>query len=1109
MLRLVLALSLTAALGFQARAQNIPLSSASLSGRVTDAEQRPLQDAEARLLDTASGRTLIARTDLAGEFSFSGLPSGRYSLSVFKDGYAARRLPERELLPDSPVEATIVLEPLPPPLARPRSGLETIALEYSMAREQIEAAPVLLGSQGRTALDKLPQLAPGLTPVDPLEIDPLTGLGAAVSANGSRRSAINYQFDGAANNAQNRVTGAQAATFAPVPEAIETFRAITHTYSASEGRNAGAVIQAVSRSGDANWHGQARGFGRPHHNPIQSFDGADDSLGGWAGGGQLGGPLWEKHRLYFFLDAETWRTRQRRTQTSPTLSDAERSGDLSALDPRPVDPSTGSAAIPFPDGIIPASRLDPLMQTYLDAFLPAANVGDNLYRERQNLDSSGQTAVGRIDWRPGSWSINLSHLLYRDDEMQPLGSSVVAPAPGVVTEGRQLSNNAQASVTFAPNDSFQQTTRAAGQRLAISSWQGRPDFRNVTANQFGFDYVSFGADPGTIPDVTLYDDAGFERLRIAPFLFSESSAQTTWQLSHDAQWRHGGTVLRGGALYRQGAWPFRNTENFAGSFSFPRPPEPPIRSAPNGLRDLLLGAPGEYRLQTPRDLNLQWQELSFYGEGELRPISSLQITLGLRYESQPPAVDTQDRIAAYRSGVQSERYPFPETLPNLIFPGDPDGDRGPLPRSTVETKGRNWGPRVGLAYSPTTDARWARWLLGDSGRSVFRGSYGVFYDFGAFAGSSAAALFQATYPPFSSDNHFLDLSRSQNVFQRPLSATGENPSQLLPSLVRYPILVFDRDFQNARARQWNFGLQRLLPGDIFVSAVYVGTRSDRLQRQRELNTFVRNPLRGFAFVRSMRLSSRYTDVRQFESTGQARYNGLQLRAHRYLRTGLAFDVGYVWSRSDDDGSSVFGNSLSTEPWSVSSYDRRHNLTAAWVYQIRPPRRWSDRLRWIDRWTVSGLWRWRSGLPLDIRQNEDPTFTFTNVGRPDIVGQFRSLDPSVERTFTLADGRTVTGRFAFDPTVFQRVEPTDFDETRPGNVGRNAFRMHGYQQWDLRIARPLAIAEQVSAEFGLDLFNVFGNHNWAAPFSSVDDPYFGVVRSEGLRRSYQAEIRLRF
>lgn len=1104
MLRFLALFSLWMAFWPAAGAQGQPLPPASLSGRITDSNNRPLEGVEARLIDTSSGRTLIASTDIAGEFRFPNLRSGRYALSVFKDGYAARRLPEREFLPDSPVEAVIVLEELPPPLARPRAGIETIALEYGLAREQIDASPVLLGSQGRTAVDKLQQLAPGLTPVDPIEIDPITGLGAAVSANGSRRSAINYQFDGAANNAQNRLTGAQAATFAPAPEAIETFRAVTHTYSAAEGRNAGAVIRAISRGGGSNWHGQLRGFVRPHNKDFLSYDGSEDSLGGWAGGGQIGGPLWKKQKLFVFFDVEGWRTQQQHIATADTLSLAERSGDLSALDSLPLDPATMT---PFPNGVIPTNRLDPLMQKYLDAFVPAPNIGPSLFRGRQDLDSDGQTLVGRLDWRPGSWSLNASHLLYRADTALPLTAVSDSPSPLAVSERLQLANNAQLSVNFAPAESFQQTTRLAGQRLSTSTWQGRPNFRNITANEFGFDYASFGADPGTIPDVTLYDDDGFERLHIAPFLFSEASAQTNWQLSHDAEWRVGKAVLRGGALYQQGSWPFRNTENFAGSFSFPRPPDFPIRSAPNGLRDLLLALPGQYRLQTPRDLNLRWREFAFYGETELRPASSVLITLGLRYESQPPGVDTQDRIAAFRFQAQSER--FPNALPNLIFPGDQDGEMGVLPRSTVDNPSNNWGPRLGFAYSPTADRGWARWLLGDAGRSVIRASYGAFYDFGAFAGSSAAALFQATYPPFSADDRFLDLARSPNAFSQPLGVTGAGACGIQCTAVRYPILVFDRDFHNARAEQWNVGVQRLLPGGVFASAVYVGTRSNRLQRQAELNTFVRNPLRPFAFVRSMRLSSRFTDVRQFESSGEARYNGLQLRANRYLRAGLAFDVGYVWSRSDDDGSSVFGNSLATEPWSVSSYDRRHSFTAAWTYAIQPPRTWTDRMPWMDRWSVSGLWRWRSGLPLDIRQTEDPTFTFENIGRPDIVGEFQRLDPSVERTFTLADGRTVTGRFAFDPTVFERVEPTDFDETRPGNVGRNAFRMHGFQQWDLRIARPFNVAEAASAEFAFDLFNVLGSRNWAAPFTNIDSAYFGVVRTEGLRRTFQLDLRLNF
>ena len=1069
---------------------------------MTDAAGAPLVGVDVELLNLSSGSIKSTQTDLAGRFAYSDLDSGRYSLSFFHDGFAAVKLPPTELLPGSPVELDVTLDVLGPPLARASSGLQTIALEYGLVREQITAAPILLGSEGRTAIDKLALLVPGLTPVEALEVDPFSGVAAATSANGSRRSAINYQFDGAANNAQNRLTGAQAATFAPTPEALETFRAVTHTYSAQDGRNAGAVLLGSSRSGANDWHGQLRAFARPFQDPIESFDGSSDAMGGWAGGGQAGGPLWRKRKLYLFADAEGWATTQRRTQTANVFSLAERSGDLSALEQPVVDPQSD---VPFPGNVIPADRLDPLMQKYLDAFVPLPNVGANQARFREDLNSDGKTLLGRLDWKPGEWSINASHLFYRADVQTPIRDQILAPSPGTTESRRQLSNNLQVSSSWSPSAHFTQTTRAAGQRLSTARWQGLPQFRSVTADDFGFDFASFGFEPGTIPDVTLYDDQGFVRMHIAPFLSSESSAQTTYQLSHDVEFRTGPNVIRAGALLQRGLWPFSTTENFAGGFSFPAPPEPPIRSRPNGLRDLLLGLPSEYRLQTPRSLNLRWHELAFYGEAELQPVRTLRVTAGLRAEWQPPAVDTLDRIGAFREGQVSERFPTEQV--GLIFPGDPDGDRGPLPRATVDNPGVNIGPRIGVAYSSGSDNRAARWLLGESGRSVIRASYGLFFDFGAFAGSNAASLFQANYPPFSADNRF-DFTRANDAFRRPFAAIpGSDPADFVPTLIRNPILVFDRDFRNARAHQWNLGFQRVLPNGVFLSAIYVGSRSLRLQRQRELNEFIRNPLRGFAFVRSMRRFSRYTDVRQFESTGSGRYNALQLRANRYLRRGLAFDVSYTWSRSDDDSSQLGG--LITEPWTVSSFDRRQQLTASWTWEARIPRSWSDRYPWFDRWTLAGMLRLRSGLPLDVRQNEDPTFTFEQVGRPDVLAPFRQLDPSEIRTFTLADGRTVTGRFAFDPTIFRAVEPTDFDETRPGNVGRNAFRMRGYSQWDLRLSRPFSVTEDLSMQLGFDLLNVLGNRNWDAPFANIDHPAFGIVRTEGVRRTFQAVIRLDF
>ena len=1077
-----------------------------IRGRVSASATEPLFGVRIELIDFSSGKVIVTHSDTQGSFAFADLTTGRYSLSLSLDAHATQRLGPYELLPGIPLDLSVQLNPLAPPLTRAKAGLEGIAVEYGLVREQIESFPVLVGSEGRTSVDKLLLMVPGMSPTESLEINPFSGRAAAVSANGSRRSAINYQFDGALNNTQNRLTGAQAATFGPAPEAVETFRVITHTYSAQDGRNAGAIVVPHTRGGGNSWHGQMRGFWRPGQgDPIESFDGSQDSMRGWAGGGQIGGPLWSKHGLFFFADAEGWQTEREHFEIGNVLSAAERAGDFSAVPAieRPVDPATLQ---PYPDAQLPASAFNPLMTKYLEAFLPLPNTGSNLYQAGSSLDSSGEMLLGRLDFRRRVWSLSWSHHTFRNMVRDPFTEDLLT-APGVAERRRQLAHNSQVSMTHSPTSRFTHSARLAGQRLSVERWQGLLDYRDVPAQSFGFNFESYGSSPGTVPAITLLDNGGALKLQIAPFLFSEGSAQTTFQLSEDANYRVGRAVLRGGVSVQRGIWPLSNTENPAGTFTFGTPA---TGGTGNTVANLLGGVPSSYRLQTPRQLDMRWTEWAFYGEAELRPFRGAQVTFGLRYEAQPPAVDRFNRIAAFRDKVESQA--FPNTLPNLIFPGDPDGDRGPLPRSTIESDGKHFAPRVGLSYSPSSDNRLSRWIFGESGRSVFRASYGVFYDFGTFAGSSAAALFQATYPPFSTDNRFdfTQLTGTRGSFDAPLSKVPPpTTDSIISQKVTYPIRVFDRDFDNAYAHHWTAGWQRLLPGRVLVSGTYLGTRALQLQRQRELNVFQRNAILGFPSITLMRKFSQYTDIRQFESTGSSRYEAIQIRATRYLSRGLAFDLSYNWSKAYDNGSTTFGQEFATEPWAFSNFDRRNTLTATWFYQVGLAPGLRNRAPWLDGMQVSGTWRYRTGLPLDIRQTQDPTFSFQRVGRPDLVGEFRRLDPGEIRTFALADGREITGRFAFDPAVFQRVVPTGFDQLRQGNAGRNQFSTRGFQQWDMRLARPFSLNETLSASAGFDFVNIFNHKNWDLPFNNLDHPYFGVVRSGGLNRTFQLNIRFLF
>ena len=1045
-----------------------------VSGRVLDSDQAALAGVEAQLINLGSAQVLRRQTGSDGAFDFTELGSGRYSLALVHDRHQVWRSGPFEVLPGIPVEfPPITMRRLAPASTRPRSGFEEIAMEYGLVREQVEALPIVIGSEGRTAVDKLLHLVPGITPANALDIDPYTGRAAVVSANGSRSSFINYKLDGASNNAQNRITGAQAATFGPVPEAIESLHVITHTYSARDGRNAGAIVDPLFRSGTDQWHGHLRGFVRPSWNEsFGAFDGSLDRVSGWSGGGQAGGPIWKKQKIYGFADAEAWLTNRQHSALRRVLSDNERSGNFFGFENKPIDPSSGLA---FPNGKIPPHRLDPLMQHYLNTFVPRANLEGGWTQFGENLTSYGQVFLGRIDRRSKTLAHYFSHHLYANTVQEPTQEAFTA-SPGTVTDRRQHSRHTQYALTHTAAPHFVQTLRLGMQRLASDQRSGDPAFRDITAEAFGFNYGDLS--PSTIPNVRLWNEFGQLQLHVAPFIQSEDSMQTTLSLADDIEYRYRGQAIRAGLLTQRGLWPFTHSANPAGSFSFPAPPAPPSRFRGQGLRDILLGRPGEFRLQTPRSLDLSWHEFAAYAEAEIRPWRDLKITVGLRFERQPPGIDKWDRLMTFREGTQSVR--FPESPPNLLFPGDVDPDGRVLPRSTIETIGRNFSPRIGIAFSPSWDGRAARWLLGESGRSVFRGAYGVFFDHGTFAGSSAAALFQATYPPFSIDNRYT-LRDPAGLFDSPGTVLGDlAPTTIRSSIVRYPILVFDREFQNARAEHWNFSWQRLLPWRVFLSGSYLGTRSTRLQQQRELNGFLRNPLHTFGFVRYMRRFPRFANIRSFESSGGSRYEAVQLRANRYLHRGLALDIGYNWSQSFDNSSAAFGDELVGEDWTYSDFDRRHSLTAIWLYELRLPRRWTDRAPWAGRWRVSGIWRWRSGLPLDIRQSEDPSYTFEQVGRPDRIGSFTPFNPHQVRSYALVGDRQVTGHFAFDPTVFRAVRPTSFEEVRQGNSRRNEYRMPGFQQWDLRVSRPIEATELVSMEIGFDLLNAFGKPQLGRP-----------------------------
>src|SRR5689334_2030658 len=197
------------------------------------------------------------------------------------------------------------------------------------------------------------------------------GFGAATASynvNGMRNQSNNFMLDGTNNND----TFNTGFVMRPPPDAIQEFKIETHSYTAEFGRNAGAVVNVVTKSGSNQFHGSGWEFNRntalQSYNYFASTSQPKPELKQNQFGGAIGGPV-EKNRLFFFGYYEGYRNNKGTTANVQVLSDAQRRGDFSG-GAAIRDPLTG---LPFPGNIIPANRLDPSAQKLLNDFIPAAN----------------------------------------------------------------------------------------------------------------------------------------------------------------------------------------------------------------------------------------------------------------------------------------------------------------------------------------------------------------------------------------------------------------------------------------------------------------------------------------------------------------------------------------------------------------------------------------------------------------------------------------------------------------------------------------------------------------------------------------------------------------
>ncbi len=308
----------------------------SISGLVQDPTGAVVPNAQVTLLNTDQGITLTTTTNGAGEYTFSPVRIGHYSITVTAPGFSTTTQQNLQVTVGLALQVNVQL--------KTGAASETVQVTTAPAELQTSESSVGQTVTGQT-INNLPlngrnftflaQLGAGAnTPQADTRGNAASG---AFTANGLKPAQNNYLLDGIDNNS-NAVDFLNGTNYIVLPplDAIAEFKVQTADFSAELGRAAGAVLNATVKSGTNGIHGAVWEFFR--NDVLDAADWFEDNAGIKKGelrqnqfGGAIGGPI-VKNKLFYFGDYEGLRRVQGNTQSGvsvPTV--AERNSGFTNL----------------------------------------------------------------------------------------------------------------------------------------------------------------------------------------------------------------------------------------------------------------------------------------------------------------------------------------------------------------------------------------------------------------------------------------------------------------------------------------------------------------------------------------------------------------------------------------------------------------------------------------------------------------------------------------------------------------------------------------------------------------------------------------------------------
>jgi hypothetical protein len=1047
-------------------------STGSIVGTVTDSSGAVVPDCRITATETETKLTREAACSAQGYYVVSSVRPTTYSITVESKGFRTFTQKDIALAANQTltVDASLQVGETSDTIVVAASAVQVDTTTASIGEVVDEVRINELPLDGRNPA-QLIALVAGTTWAPPNRArQGLTmPVDVEIATNGARGNQISYQLDGANNN--DGLTNVNAPF--PFPDALQEFSVQTANYSAQFGRNAGAAVNAVTKSGTNQLHGDAFEYVRNYSmNAGDWASGTQDTLKRNQYGFTVGGPLFlpkiydGRNRTFFFLGYQgTQIANVVPTQQGYVPTVAEMNGDFSQSGTTINDPITGQ---PFANNQIPMSRADPSAQL-AKKYWPATNDPSGLVYFSQPSKQSYSEWIGRLDQSISAKdSLNFRYYL---DEYTKQGIYSGNDLLTVLT-GRSIPST---SIVLNENHVFSPTVLNEA-RIGFSRINGQnttPAGIPSMSREMG---VKVNQDPlpSTIDDLCMWNHACFSAAW--PVIWTRN----VLEFSDDFHWVHGRHDIAVGTRIAFSRFDDKNT--------YATRPEAEFSGDWTGydVSDFFLGKMYSFSQMAPQTQNLRSWQYSFYAQDHFRVTPRLTLDLGLRYEPFLPYHEKFNRVdyfnpSAYASGKSSQM--FVNAPAGLQFPGDSG-----FPSNGVNSDMNNFAPRVGFAYD----------VFG-TGKTSIRGGAGMFYD--------AAQVMAANMPMIANPfTYSLSLNMPSSTFHDPYAGmvdpfpisgtvSKNTPFPKNPNVFTYD--PFAGKYITPVSYNWNLTLEHQFAPHWLARASYVGTHGSHQLEVNQMNPGVYIPGSSLS-LNQRRIYQGFGSISALTHDVNSSYNGLQMTLSHQFAQGFTILANYTYSKSIDDAPIGVAANSGTVPTTLpiydpnfhamdrgpSEYDYRHVANVSWVWQSPKLSGRNKFVRTLARdWELSGILSATSGAPVTIFSGLNKSQTGNNADRAVYVS---GQSPYSSSRCDGVDGacKSWLNLAAFQQPVVGSV----------GNVGKSAFRAPGSWGVDAAGVRSFSIKERLKMQLRADFFNLFNHPTFGAGGVTLASPYnFGITR----------------